>query len=121
MSAAAPTGMSRTLTDGRFRILSFRSHIEQSIADILTTPIGSRVMRLAYGSRLFALMDRPVSRAWKLEVCVAVTEALGRWELRVRVKQVRVTAAGVGYVEMEIDCVFVSDGARFTSNQRVVK
>ncbi|MBJ3641459.1 baseplate assembly protein, partial [Salmonella enterica subsp. enterica serovar Weltevreden] len=30
-------------------------HIAQSIGDILLTPIGSRVMRRAYGSQLFNL------------------------------------------------------------------
>ncbi len=85
------TGMSRALTDGCLSILPFGAHIEQSIADILTTPIGSRVMRLAYGSRLFELIDRPVNQMWKLEVYVAVAEALSRWEPRVDVKQVRIT------------------------------
>jgi hypothetical protein len=32
-------------------------HLKQSIIDILTTPIGSRVMRRDYGSRLFELVD----------------------------------------------------------------
>ncbi len=122
VAAAGLTGMSRSLLDGRFAILSSRSHIDQSIGDIITTPIGSRAMRLAYGSRLFELIDHPVNQAWKLEVYVAVTEALSRWEPRIKVKQVRVATVGVGYVELEIDYVLLEDGENrelYTSNQTI--
>lgn len=107
------TGMSRTLADGRFSILPWRDHLSQSIEDILTTPIGTRTMRLEYGSKVPRLVDRPVNQAWKLEVYVAVTEAIHRWEPRVRVKQVHVLSAGMGYVEIGIDCV------RTDNNERV--
>jgi phage baseplate assembly protein W len=115
------TGMSRSLSDGRFTILSAHSHIDQSIGDILTTPFGSRLMRLEYGSRLFELLDRPVNQSWKLEVYVAVTEALSKWEPRVKVKQVRVTSVSVGHVELEVDYVLIEDGRLYTSNQRISK
>ena len=39
------TGMSRSPEDGRFAVMSQAAHIRQSIADIVTTPIGTRVMR----------------------------------------------------------------------------
>ena len=83
------TGASRTLTDGRFNILEWQEHIAQSIADILSTPIGTRVMRPDYGSKLPRLVDRPINQAWKLEVYVAVVEALGRWEPRINLQQVQ--------------------------------
>jgi hypothetical protein len=35
------------------------AHLSQSIGDILSTPIGSRVMRRDYGSALFELVDAP--------------------------------------------------------------
>lgn len=34
-------------------------HLRQSITDILSTPIGSRIMRREYGSRLFKRVDVP--------------------------------------------------------------
>ena len=43
-------------------------HLKQSIIDILTTPIGSRVMRRNYGSRLFELVDKPINRDFTLEM-----------------------------------------------------
>ncbi|ELY5272404.1 baseplate assembly protein, partial [Yersinia enterocolitica] len=55
MTTATYLGMSRnagqTITDA--------DHISQSIADILITPVGSRVMRRAYGSLLSELIDQP--------------------------------------------------------------
>ena len=46
------TGMDRETG----KSLSGIEHLRQSIRDILTTPIGSRVMRRDYGSRLFELL-----------------------------------------------------------------
>ena len=42
--------------------LTGSAHLVQSIRDILTTPIGSRVMRRDYGSRLPALLARHTQR-----------------------------------------------------------
>ena len=42
------------------RSLTGLDHLKQSIADILNTPIGSRVMRRDYGSKLFSLIDAPL-------------------------------------------------------------
>ncbi|NYZ70451.1 baseplate assembly protein W, partial [Endozoicomonas sp. SM1973] len=39
--------------------LSNLDHLRQSITDILTTRIGTRLMRRDYGSRLPELVDRP--------------------------------------------------------------
>ena len=113
------TGASRTLTDGRFSILDWQGHIAQSIADILSTPIGTRVMRPDYGSKLPRLVDRPINQAWKLEVYVAVVEALGRWEPRIKMKQVRIPAAGNGYVELELNYELVGMGEPVTMYAKV--
>ncbi|MCV6588938.1 MAG: hypothetical protein OIF57_07920 [Marinobacterium sp.] len=41
--------------------LADMAHIRQSITNILTTPIGTRVMRRDYGSVLPDLIDRPTA------------------------------------------------------------
>ena len=41
------------------RTLSETAHILQSVRNILTTPIGTRVMRRDYGSEIFSLIDQP--------------------------------------------------------------
>lgn len=43
--------------------LSGDAHLAQSVADILTTPIGSRVMRRSYGSLIPSLIDAPINAA----------------------------------------------------------
>lgn len=113
------TGMSRTTTDGRFEVLPWREHLEQSIGDILTTPIGTRNMRPWYGSRVPRLVDRPINQSWKLEVYAAIVEALGRCEPRIRVKQVRIPAVGNGYIELELDYEVVESGEHGTASMRV--
>lgn len=39
--------------------LSGTDHLRQSISDILSTPVGSRVLVRDYGSNLFSLVDNP--------------------------------------------------------------
>ncbi|GHC17587.1 baseplate assembly protein [Kushneria pakistanensis] len=66
-------------------------HIRQSVADILTTPIGARVMRREYGSLLPDLIDQPLTGATALRAYSATVVALMKWEPRLRVMQVQRT------------------------------
>lgn len=63
-------------------------HIRQSVADILFTPIGSRVMRRDYGSQLPELLDQPLNKATLMRCRAAAVDALIRWEERLQVKAV---------------------------------
>jgi len=80
----ALTGMDR-LTGAP---LSGDEHLAQSIADIVTTPIGSRVMRHDYGCLLFELLDRPMHRGTVLLCSMAIAMSLARWEPRIAVTAV---------------------------------
>lgn len=64
------------------------AHIEQSIGDILSTPLGSRVMRRDYGSLLFELIDRPINGATRMLLHAATAIAINRWEPRLRLTRV---------------------------------
>lgn len=64
------------------------AHLVQSIADILTTPIGTRVMRRDYGSALFELLDAPLNALTRLRLFAASADALRRWEPRIRLTRV---------------------------------
>jgi len=88
------------------------AHLRQSIEDILTTPVGSRVMRRDYGSRLPELLDAPLNRAGILDVIAATAEALARWEPRLKLKRVRVFPAtgGAGRVALSLEGVFAPGG-----------
>lgn len=68
-------------------------HLKQSIRDILTTRIGTRVMRRDYGSRLPELVDHPMGEFLKAELFAATAEALVKWEPRFRLDRVYLDAA----------------------------
>lgn len=72
--------------------ISQSAHIQQSIQDILTTPLGSRVMRRDYGSELFELIDQPNGTATRLRLMAATVSALTRWEPRIRITSVTISA-----------------------------
>ena len=72
-------------------------HLAQSIADILSTPIGTRLMRRDYGSALFELVDQPLNALTRLRVFAATAVALARWEPRVRVDRIDLTAGADGH------------------------
>ena len=48
--------------------LSEIDHIRQSIEDIISTPIGSRLMRRDYGTQVANLLDQPTSEALYLSL-----------------------------------------------------
>ncbi len=72
------------------RLMSGSEHLQQSVKDILTTPIGSRVMLRDYGFD-FSVLALPQNDAGVMQVIVAVVEALNRWEPRLKI--IRVTVA----------------------------
>lgn len=82
--------------------LSGYSHLLQSIADILTTPVGSRVMRPEYGSHLRRMVDLPVNAGWKSAVQAEVARALGRWEPRLKLRRITVVSVIDGQVNLTI-------------------
>ncbi|MGX2951279.1 GPW/gp25 family protein [Ursidibacter sp. B-7004-1] len=71
-------------------LLDENAHIRQSVADILLTPIGSRVMRREYGSQLFELIDRPLNMALALQIAAASVMALKRWEPRIEITRFKI-------------------------------
>lgn len=64
------------------------AHIAQSIADVLMTPIGSRVMRRDYGSNVVALLDAPLNGVTLMRLRVAIVSALLLWEPRIAISRV---------------------------------
>ena len=100
--------------------LSGLDHLRQSIRDILRTPIGSRVMRRDYGSRLFQLIDAPMNRSTLLDLYAATAEALATWEPRIRVDMVQATSAEPGRVVLDISGEYLPDGRQITIDGIVV-
>lgn len=73
------------------KALSELAHLVQSVEDILTTPLGSRVMRREYGSQLFELIDQPLNDHTRLRAYAATALALIRWEPRLRLTRVQLS------------------------------
>jgi len=93
--------------------LSGVDHIRQSVADILTTPIGTRVMRREYGFD-FDLIDANINRSNIVLFYAAIARALRKWEPRIRL--IRVQASGLpeetasGRLEIDLDAELIADG-----------
>lgn len=82
--------------------------ISQSIADILTTRIGTRVMRREYGSLLPELVDHPFNDATRLRVYAATVMALMRWEPRISLNRVQFLGANLqGQSVLDLDGTLV--------------
>lgn len=82
------SGMARTTG----ATLDGLDHIKQSVADILSTPIGSRAGRREYGSLLHELIDQPMTPANILRVYAASAVAISRNEDRLRLRRVGLAA-----------------------------
>lgn len=104
-------GMSRTTGDA----LGGFDHLKQSIEDILTTPIGSRVHRRDYGSRLPRLVDRPINKSLVSDLVAATAEALDRWEPRLKLEQVKIdTVNDQGQISLSLVGYYLIDGRKIT-------
>ena len=96
-------------------------HLRQSIRDILTTPIGSRVMRREYGSRLYELVDAPMNRSTLLNIYAATAEAIAKWEPRFRLQKVTASSAAPGSVTLDMTGEYLPDGEVITLDGIEVK
>lgn len=102
------------------KVLEGIEHLKQSIIDILTTPIGSRVMRRDYGSQLFKLVDKPINRDFTLEIYAATAGALEKWEKRFKLEKIKITEVKEGRVTLDLEGVYLSEGKFININGVVV-
>lgn len=89
-------------------------HFKQSIRDILTTPIGSRVMRRDYGSRIMSIIDNPINDETVLDLYTAAAEALNTWEPRLKLESIQATTSEAGKLSLTIYGVYLPDGIPVT-------
>lgn len=87
-------------------------HIKQSVADILTTQIGTRIQRRDYGSNVPKLIDRTISPVLMLQIAAASVTALSKWEPRLQISQFRPHFEG-GKISVTIK------GTRTNSNKSI--
>lgn len=106
------TGMSRASGVA----LGGDGHLLQSIADILTTPIGTRVMRRDYGSLLFELIDQPDNARTRLRLFAAIAVALGKWEPRLAISRIAVAMLAPGQLEVTLEATRTDSPSGRTAN-----
>lgn len=100
-------------------ILDELADIRQSIADIIATPVGTRVMRRDYGSHIFDLIDAPGTDLGALQMVAAAADAVARWESRVRMKSARLSTAPDGRAVLSTACVVRASGLTITAESRL--
>ena len=74
------------------KVIDGTAHLAQSIADLLTTPLGSRLGRRDYGSQLPDLIDAPAHATTRVQLIAATATALLRWEPRITLQRVALIA-----------------------------
>jgi len=90
-------------------------HIAQGMTDILTTRIGTRVMRREYGSLLPELVDHPFNDVTRLRVYSGVVMALMRWEHRVSLSRLQFLGANLqGQSVLELEGSVVDTNEQFS-------
>ncbi|WP_332604158.1 GPW/gp25 family protein [Acinetobacter sp. ESBL14] len=77
--------------------------LQQSIQDIISTPIGSRVMRREYGSLLFELLDQPINDSLILKCYSTIYTAITRWEDRIQINKIYLSPSKGSQLVFEID------------------
>ena len=87
------------------RAMSTLAHIRQSITDILTTTIGSRLMRRRYGSEVPELMDQPLNSATVLRIYAATAYAIRLWEPRISLTGLQFETGEAGAAALILDGV----------------
>ncbi|WP_367141563.1 GPW/gp25 family protein [Mesorhizobium sp.] len=97
------------------------AHLKQSITDILSTRIGTRVMRRDYGSDLPNLVDNPVNSDFAVDLYMALAEAITRWEPRLRLREASFNPLGDGVIEFGLTGEYLPDGKIISLNGIVIK
>lgn len=96
--------------------LAGTEHIRQSLVDILTTPLGTRVMLPEYGSSLFDLVDNPTDPSLAMKMIMSCAGALARWEPRIRVDKISVGAVNKGQITINLIATDVETRRRLEFN-----
>lgn len=90
--------------------------IEQSIEDIVTTPLGSRPMRRDYGSIIPDLIDQPMNDVLILKMYSAIYTPVSRWEKRINIESIYISNIGSGFMQLDLESVHTITGQSLNLN-----
>ena len=100
--------------------ISGNTHLRQSIIDILSTPIGSRVLRRDYGSLLPSLLDNPQDETTRMRIMRETAGSLSRWEPRFRLSKVSVSFPALGEFFLQLEGVNLETGSPITISEVII-
>lgn len=83
--------------------MSDDAHLAQSVGVLLSTPVGSRVLRRDYGSDLPLLIDQPMTPATVIDLYMATAEAIDKWEPRIDLRRVSIDQASAGRLTLSLE------------------
>lgn len=87
------------------RRMPLLDHLRQSVRDILTTPLGSRLCRRDYGSEIPELIDQPLHGATILRLYAATAYRLAQWEPRLTLTAVHLQRDTTGALSLVLQGV----------------
>ena len=96
------------------KALSGYDHFKQSVRDILTTRLFSRVMLRNYGSKLPALVDAPMCPEIIAQIIYWAAIALILWEPRLDLQRVVCQSVSAGKIVLSLTGVYKPDGTQVT-------
>ena len=99
----------------------FLDHLRQSVRDILTTPLGTRVHRRDYGSMLPSLVDRPMNADLTANLIAGIADAMNKWEPRVRVERIEIVDVSPGWMVLNLKAVLIQDGTPLQIDNLVIR
>ncbi|UNE54399.1 GPW/gp25 family protein [Bartonella machadoae] len=111
------TGMDRSTG----KPLTGIEHLRQSILDILSTRIGTRVMRRDYGSHVADIIDVPVNDAFAVRIYAAIAEALDKWEPRFKLNKIDCKWNENGQVSLSFEGLYLPSGKPITMEGLLIK
>lgn len=85
-------------------------YLKQRIRDILSTPLGSRVMRRHYGSELFKRIDNPTNGELIANIYSDCVTALYNFEPEFEIVSVTVVSIDHGRIILDLEGQFLSNG-----------
>ncbi|MCF9034713.1 GPW/gp25 family protein [Acinetobacter nectaris] len=90
--------------------------IRQSIQEILSTPIGSRIMRRQFGSDIPNLIDQPLNQVLVLRVYSAIYTPLILWEQRISIENISINQIAAGSLDVDLEAVHIATNQTLNLN-----
>ncbi|UNM95511.1 GPW/gp25 family protein [Ignatzschineria rhizosphaerae] len=99
--------------------ISENEHIIQSLLDIATTAIGTRVMRRDYGTILVPKIDAPMNAEYRMLLMSSLMMAFTQYEPRIEIRRINLKIDMPGHPKIEIEAVKKETNDTFTFEREI--